>query len=226
MSHLYEVEIKSLLGSKESANSLVDLLMKSDPSTKLIATEKQLNHYFNSVSDTKSLQKALNPYITKEKQAAFGKILTDGKKLSVRTRDANGKVIFVIKASVGDDTSSNGVKRIEFESVVPLSLEELDQLLIKSGLTYQAKWSRERQEYVSGDVHVCLDKNAGYGYLAEFEKVVTDEKSLDVAKKSLLSFMDKLGVEELPQDRLERMFAHYNANWQSYYGTDNIFTIK
>jgi hypothetical protein len=38
--------------------------------------------------------------------------------------------------------------------------------------------------------------------------------------------MAELGVEELLQDRLERMFAHYNEHWQEYYGTDRTFIIQ
>lgn len=144
----------------------------------------------------------------------------------MRTRDADGKVILVMKASVGDDTSSNGVKRVEFEAVVKKSLGELDKILLDSGCTYQAKWSRQREEYESGDMHVCIDKNAGYGYLAEFEKVTQDENSLEEVKNDLLSKMASLGIAELAQDRLERMFAHYNAHWPEYYGTEKTFNIE
>ncbi len=38
--------------------------------------------------------------------------------------------------------------------------------------------------------------------------------------------MKEVGVAELPQDRLERMFAYYNLHWPEYYGTENIFTIE
>jgi hypothetical protein len=38
--------------------------------------------------------------------------------------------------------------------------------------------------------------------------------------------MQELGVDELAQDRLARMFAHYNQNWPDYYGTDKTFTIE
>jgi hypothetical protein len=38
--------------------------------------------------------------------------------------------------------------------------------------------------------------------------------------------MGKIGAEELPQERLERMFTYYNTHWQDYYGTDKIFTIE
>ncbi len=226
MSHTYEVEIKSLLGSVESKDKLKSSLMAAYPDTKLVGQGKQLNHYFNLPIDVSSLIKNLRPLILVDKLPAFERILTEGKKISLRTRDADGTVILVLKASVGDDTSSNGVKRIEFETVVTKPLAELDQVLLDSGATYQAKWSREREEYKSGDMNVCIDKNAGYGYLAEFEKVTTDEASLDAVKAELLDVMSKLGVGELPQDRLERMFSHYNANWKDYYGTENVFNIE
>ena len=83
----------------------------------------------------------------------------------------------------------------------------------------------KRGEYATGDLHVCIDRNAGYGYLAEFEKVVQNEQDVDNAHKDLLGIMKKLGADELPQDRLERMFAHYNAHWADYYGTEKTFTI-
>jgi len=38
--------------------------------------------------------------------------------------------------------------------------------------------------------------------------------------------MAELGVAELPQDRLARMFDFYNQNWPDYYGTDKTFTIE
>jgi predicted adenylyl cyclase CyaB len=226
MAHTYEVEIKSLLGSKEAADTLKSNLHSAYPDTKLVGKGKQLNHYFNTPADLAPLIKNLDPHIPADKRPAFEHILRDGKKISIRTRDADGTVIFVLKASVGDDTSSNGVKRIEFEAKVPMTLEKLDQILLDSGATYQAKWSREREEYESGGMHICLDKNAGYGYLAEFERVTADESALDAVKHELLGVMERLGAAELPQDRLERMFAHYNANWREYYGTEKTFTIE
>ncbi len=222
----YEVEIKSLLGSKENAEKLKGELQKNYPDTKLLSKGSQLNHYFNLSADLNILKKNIESIIPSDQKDSFNHILNDGKKISMRTRDADGKVILVVKASVGDDTSSNGVKRVEFEVVVKKSLAELDKILLDSGCTYQAKWSRQREEYESGDMHVCIDKNAGYGYLAEFEKVTQDEGSLESVKNDLLAKMTSLGIAELAQDRLERMFAHYNAHWQEYYGTDKTFIIK
>ena len=75
-------------------------------------------------------------------------------------------------------------------------------------------------------VNVTLDKNAGYGWLAEFERVVDDASQVLGARHEVAALMLELGVEELPQERLERMFAYYNEHWQDYYGTDNIFVVE
>lgn len=196
-----------------------------DPSVSLVSSNAQLNHYFEGGDPTR-LAYTFAPHVSPEAVEKMRTIAAEGKSISVRTRGVDGTSRIVMKASIGDDSSANGVMRMEVDEQVPLSLEEVDALVLSCGYSYQAKWSREREEYQLGDVAVCLDKNAGYGYLAEFEKVVHDASEADGARKELETLMEHLGVSELPQDRLERMFAHYNAHWPEYYGTDNIFTIE
>lgn len=222
MSNQYEIEIKSLLGEKSKADDLSKKILAKGG--RIVSKHKQLNHYF-ILSDIEKFKTNLLPYIGKDKQKLFTKILEDGNDFSVRTREADDKVLLVVKASIDSGTSSNAVSRMEFESEMNMPLDKLDRLLLDAGLEYQAKWSREREEYKLNDTNICLDKNAGYGYLAEFEKVVADRDLADSIRKELLEMMEDFGVEELPQDRLERMFAHYNKNWRDYYGTDKIFNI-
>ena len=219
----YEIEIKSLLGGREKADKLKEKIKEKGGA--LVKSNNQLNHYF-VLNDVGKFKEKFNSHLSGEDKVKFNKILEEGSNFSIRTRDTDGKVLLVVKASIGDDTSSNGVSRMEFESEMKMTLNELDQLLLDAGLKYQAKWSREREEYKLGDTNICLDKNAGYGYLAEFEKVVADRTLVDIVKKELLGMMRDFEVETLPQDRLERMFAHYNENWHDYYGTDKIFNIK
>lgn len=218
----YEIEIKSLLSGPEKAAQLREQIREKGGV--LINSSKQLNHYFIT-PDIKKFRDKLSPRVEESKKELFRKILDEGKNFSIRTRDADGKIILVVKASIGTDTSANGVSRMEFESEMKMTLDELDELLLDAGLEYQAKWSRERKEYKLGDTNICLDKNAGYGCLAEFERMVEDPTLVDAAKKELLEIMADFGVEELPQARLERMFAYYNANWRDYYGTEKIFNV-
>ena len=56
--------------------------------------------------------------------------------------------------------------------------------------------------------------------------MVDEEADIPRAREEVRALMEELGVEELSQERLERMFAFYNANWQDYYGTDKIFIVE
>jgi predicted adenylyl cyclase CyaB len=221
----YEVEIKALLQSEENARALLEKMKQSDPNLVSKGSHKQLNHYFQG-GDLDKLYEKLSPLLSEEQRKRFADIKQRANTFSVRTRWADGRVILVIKASVDDTTSSNGTARIEFETELNVSLEELDKLILDSGFEYQAKWSRERTDYTYRDTSVSIDKNAGYGYLAEFESIEDSADSLDAAKERLRKMMNELGVEELPQDRLERMFSYYNENWPDYYGTEKIFNIE
>ncbi len=221
----YEVEIKSLLGSRENAELLRQKMKVIDPEMKLVSKNKQLNHYFVG-GDLSKLADAVKNHLSSEAQTKLEDLKARAKEFSIRTREKDGTVLLVVKASVGDDTSANGVKRIEFEEEVALSLDELDKMLLDAGFVYQAKWSREREEYAFKGANVSLDRNAGYGWLAEFEKVVSSEGELDSAREEMAQLTQECGVKELPQDRLERMFAFYNAHWPEYYGTDKIFVVE
>ncbi len=220
----YEIEIKSLLVAAEKAEALQARMRELDPALAQLGKNTQLNHYFIG-GNLESLAPAVLPLLDDEAREKFVHIVREGRDVSVRTRKHNAKVLLVAKASVDATTSANGITRIEFEAVLPLSLDELDQLVQDAGFKYQAKWSREREEYVCRGINVCLDKNAGYGYVAEFEKVIEDEQSAEAAQEELRALMQTLGVEELPQDRLERMFAYYNEHWPEYYGTDRVFVV-
>ncbi len=224
MSH-YEIEIKSLLGEKTEAEALKAKMCALDPTTACTSRNTQLNHYFAG-GDITRLFEASKQLFSEEQQAKFKKITEEGSDFSVRTRQRDDEVLLVVKASLDGGTSANTVSRMEFEEPVDLTLEDLDSILLSSGFSYQAKWSREREEYNYKGATVCIDRNAGYGYLAEFEKIVPHGESVDGVRADLEALMSELGVAELPQERLARMFAHYNENWADYYGTEKTFSIE
>lgn len=223
--HAIEVEIKALLGSATNAKALIDKIFDKDLNTTLFKKSKQLNHYF-LMGEVLKLYKNIEQFLDAEKVVKLRKIVEKGKNHSIRTRQANNDVILVIKATLDETTSENGTARLEYEITFPqLTLKELDEILLNSDFKYQAKWSREREEYKYKDMIVCIDKNAGYGYLAEFEKVVTEPLEFETVKEELRKEMEYLGIEELSQERLQRMFEFYNEKWPDYYGTDKTFTI-
>ncbi|TAK73105.1 MAG: CYTH domain-containing protein, partial [Dehalococcoidia bacterium] len=197
MSGTYEIEIKSLLGESSEAERVREGMRALDPNATCRASYTQINHYFENGDITK-LVEALTPLVSSATADKMGTIAEEGRSLSIRTRSMNGESRIVMKASIGDDSSANGVARLEIEEPVTLALDALDQLVLSCGYTYQAKWSRSREEYQVGDVTVCLDKNAGYGYLAEFEKVVENPDQAPEARAALDDLMRQLGVVELP----------------------------
>ncbi len=222
---LYEVEVKSLLGEKENADALIARMKENDPSVECVSKNSQLNHYFEG-GDIHQLF-ANTEHLFNDAQKEKLKLITDkGSNFSVRTRQRDREVLLVVKASVDEGTSENTVTRMEFEEAASVTLKELDALVQKAGYTYQAKWSRDREEYSYKGINVCLDKNAGYGYLAEFEKMVGEDTELGDARKEIDAIMAELGAVELLQDRLARMFDFYNKNWSEYYGTNKTFIIE
>ncbi len=224
--HTYEVEIKSLLGGQENADALRVAMLKADPATRLLGRSSQLNHYFEGGNLEALAESVANRCLSVDTCVQFEDVARRARTFSVRTRQKGDAVYFIVKASVDDTSSANGISRIEFEENVTIPLSALDALILGSGFTYQAKWSREREEYLCRGITVCLDKNAGYGWIAEFEKLVQDEHAIAAAREEIRALMSDLGAEELPQARLERMFAYYNAHWQDYYGTDMTFAVE
>lgn len=223
--HYFEIEIKSLLGSRENAERLVGKMRALDPRFKTLAPHSQLNHYFIG-GDLKKLVAEISKRISRDDALRLAP-LADAHGYSLRSRLADGKILFVLKVSRDSASSANSTNRIEFECPVKApTLDELDKMILHAGFNYQAKWSRARQEYKFLDINVTIDKNAGYGYLAEFEVIERDKDKTEEAKKRLEGIMVKLGVHELPQSRLERMFAFYNDNWRDYYGTEKIFVVE
>ena len=221
----YEIEIKSLLGDKAAADALVEKMRVLDPGLKVTGQNSQLNHYFVG-GDLNVLFSLLENIFTKEQRDKFADFFANGTDFSVRTRYKDGEVLLVMKAALDGGTSANTVSRLEFEESLPITLAELDNFLLKAGFEFQAKWSRTRVEYAYKDITVCLDKNAGYGYLAEFETVTTEKDELPAVRARLEACMAELGVVELGQERLARMFAHYNEFWPEYYGTEKTFNIE
>ncbi len=220
-----EIEIKCLLGEEANANAFREKVIAKYPDAKVLPKTSQLNHYFIN-GDFKLLQEKITPFLNDEQNKTLAEIIEKGNNFSLRTRSVDGRILLVVKASLGADTSANGVSRMEFEESVNMTLAELDKLLEDVGFKYQAKWSRERVEYVLPNMNITLDKNAGYGYLTEFETVIGDDADVEATRATLMQEIESFGLEELPQERIERMFAYYNEHWPEYYGTEKTFTIK
>lgn len=220
----YEVEAKALLGSAENTERVYAQLCARDPALRLLGESTQVNHYFIGRSP-RAFAEALAPALVPEVRERLREIAEGATDASLRTRADETGASVVAKIAVGDGDSVHGVSRIEFHEPALLPIEELDRLLLAAGFSYQSKWSRKRKEYAYAGMTVCLDFTPGYGFVAEFERVVDDASAVPEARASVLGALADLGLAEVSQELLAKMFAHYNAHWEEYYGTERTFSV-
>ena len=223
----FEIEIKCLLGSKAAADNLLKKMRLKDSKLVKLGVQKQLNHYFEGGNLDNLYQNIRSVLSGQADRDKLKSIASTAKSFSLRTRQTNGKLLLILKISIDDTSSDNGTARMEFEAPISgVTLDELDALVQKSGFTYQAKWSRDKTDYDYKGANVTISFSPGYGYVAEFEKIISDPKLADQTKADLRLLMKDLGIEELSQEQLGRMFNYYNTHWSDYYGTDKVFEIK
>lgn len=222
----YEIEIKSLLDSQKAADDLLAKVRAKDPSMKLVSQQHQLNHYFKDGTLAMLAQEFEN-CLTAYQLAQIDQINHRARNVNVRTREKNKRdVLLVIKGALNEGSAAHGHHRMEFEALLPISIEELDSKIIKSGWKLEAKWQADRKIYEALGLTLDMVFTPGYGYFVEFEKVVYDDIDREAAHNQLLEQMESLGAYELSPDRLERMFSYYNNHWQEYYGTKKVFVVK
>lgn len=221
----YEIEIKCLLPDKSALEALLKKIELKDPTMKLVSVQRQRNHYFHGGSLEKLIEHAVS-HLSAEQLENIKDINATATHINVRSRQKNDEVLLIVKGSLDDVSAAHSHHRMEFEGVVPLDIDQLDDLILESGWLLEAKWQANREIYSALGLTVDTIVTPGYGYMVEFERVVTDDSSREEAHQQILDVMESLGVEELPNDRLERMFAYYNEHWQEYYDTDKTFVVK
>jgi len=221
----YEIEIKCLLPDKSALEALLKKIELKDPTMKLVSVQRQRNHYFHGGSLEKLIEHAVS-HLSAEQLENLKDINATATHINVRSRQKNDEVLLIVKGSLDDVSAAHSHHRMEFEGVVPLDIDQLDDLILESGWLLEAKWQANREIYSALGLTVDTIVTPGYGYMVEFERVVTDDSSREEAHQQILDVMESLGVEELPNDRLERMFAYYNEHWQEYYDTDKTFVVK
>lgn len=221
----FEVEVKVLLQTDEKARLVEDILYRNYAQTSFLWENVQQNFYYEW-GKIEDLFIKIKNHIPTSEYSQLEDILFRWKKHSIRLRKANEDVIFIVKAVADDTWAVNGIARVEFEQVINASMEEIDLLILSAWFHHQSKWSRYRKIFQYKDFVVSLDKNAWYGRVAEFERLVNERSLIDSAKEEIRTELQFLGLEELPQDRLQRMFEYYSQRWPEYYGSQKYFTIE
>lgn len=234
-----ELEIKCQIKEGSDIDTLKSILHSIG--FEKVSEEKQLNHYFSNPHIEMAKNYIILDRILKSISVSLDKLNKNlfphlkNSCLSIRTRYTEGKnPLLCIKSNNSDAT--NGDDRFESEFKLDMIYRaelsskntRLDNLLDMSGFKIQSKWSREREVWKSTDKNltVCIDKNAGYGYVVELEKILeisTEDNAPEL--ESLKSLADSLNLVELDKDKLKKMFEFYSKNWADYYQTDKTFTV-
>lgn len=219
----YEVEVKCLLGEGQ-ARGLPEKIRDTGITVEQYAQYKQLNDYFIG-GNMDRLAENLRGLLGKANTDELSEVARNYDTFSVRARQSGDKVTFIVKATNGG-SANHGAQRREFEVAVNVSLEELHKPILASGYKIQARWMADRKLYKLGN-GIALDSyfSPGYGYQAEFEKIVHDKKRASEAETEVRNFVQSIGLEPIDPSRIERMFDYYNAHWHEYYGTDKTFRI-
>ncbi len=235
-SHLYEVEVKALVPSSR----IIDVHDELAGECESLRVGNQINWYYRVPTRSMSnkpltaLDDAFwKPYMGTKRVLPLDMLNNQEvyNSISVRLRaqdETQKDTILVVKASQTGD-AVNGGERREFEVNLPITIGEAEELLLSAGYGVSSKWSRRRRSYVIENfpsITATLDYNAGYGWVLELETIVFANETTTEAREMLLRSLNKMGLEELPQPRLQRMFKHYEAHWQDYYGTEKTFVIE
>ena len=94
------------------------------------------------------------------------------------------------------------------------------------GYKYDTKWYRKRLEYKLKSFNITIDFNAGYGWVAEIEKVVKNNNEVEKAKKDISDFAKEVGIEPATKELFNKMYTYYKKNWKKYYTTKTTFDIN
>jgi hypothetical protein len=220
-----EIEKKCLLdGGEEEAQRLVAKLFELDAKTKKTRSKVLLNHYFELL-DKELFVESMKALVEVGRRDEFAEVMTAGKTFSVRTRKSNDDVILMVKATKDKSSAVHGVARLEFEQEVrTFTIEELDSFLIKSGCAAIAKWSGHKDSYICMGEIVEVMFSPGYGWMVEVE-VVQEDGDTETAEKRVDEILEKLGIQAVDPELVERMYAHYNANWEEFYLTERVFRL-
>ena len=119
---------------------------------------------------------------------------------SVRTRNILpwDHTYLIIKSPAERNSTSDGTIRMEFEYKIPnMTLEELDQALIKQWREYIAKRSRVRISYHIDTFTINIDELIWHWYVAKFETEVIHDESIDEVHARIIAFMKQLGITEI-----------------------------
>jgi len=136
---------------------------------------------------------------------------TGDKDLRIQRNDNYAK-IWLKKGKMHDDTR----EEIEIRADNTY-FGEMQKLFLYLGYEEKIKWLRHREEFIWGDITVCLDYTKGYGYIIELE-ILSDDANCEPNKELLARKFRELDIVITSKDDFSKAFEYYQNNWRSLIG--------
>ena len=83
-----------------------------------------------------------------------------------------------------------------------------------AGKPIRVTWYRLRHTFLWKGVSIMLDYTRGYGYIAEFEVMCTQQK-VSLAKKKIKEMMDRLNLNPTPKSNFDKKYSQYLKKWSN-----------
>lgn len=218
-----EIEIKYLLTDKKHRDVLIGELQKVYPNSELKKTSVIISYFYKPAKSVKQILDSARAVLGDEDYEELNSVIKKASNLIVKTRSIDDTVYFVVKGAADGEDAVHAINRIEFEVIVDISLEQLNSIVVGSGIELVSKWSSKRDYYdLDKELKMDVEFVAGYGYKAELE-ILTNEEKVDEIVAEIRDVADKLDLTEASQELLGRMYSYYNNHWQEYFNTDKVF---
>lgn len=128
--------------------------------------------------------------------------------LRIQKNNAGAK-IWMKKGKIHDDAR----EEIEIKTNGD-GFEKSKKLFNYLGYNIEIKWLRKRNQFIWGNIKVCLDYTKGYGYIIELE-ILTSEEEKEKTLEDLKEKLEGLNIPLTPKEEFELKFHNYKKNWKT-----------
>lgn len=167
----------------------------------------------------KFLKKNKAKFLGQEKQENYYYQASGKNDFRIRKTD-NCAFIILKKGWMHDDDREEIEIKIDRKD-----FQKADKIFTSLGFKYDTKWYRVRKEYRYKDFNISIDFNAGYGWIAEIEKIVRKGHE-EKAKKDILQLARIVNIKPASKSLFDKMYKYYKNNWPYYFDSKTTFDIK
>lgn len=219
-----EIEKKYLINDIKAQHQLVKDLKNRFPKLQHKG-KKVISSCYYELATPEQVLSAGRQLLTKTQLKELEQVVKKSDNLSIRCRSIDDTQYLVVKGSKAGDDPVHAADRLEFEVVIDKDLEEINKVILGTGVKLVSKFWSERDFYdLDGNMKADVEFCSGYGHKAELELVINDGESVDQAIAELDQLADELGLYYASDELMGKMYQYYCDHWEDFWGTDKVFS--